>query len=175
MEGGKKTAIPVEIEQPEVMDVNVLEAKDVHDYDHSQTVNLDEASHKALAEGLGEPKTPQPKRSNIEDVLNLPPRTTAQEDMRTLGQRRVNLLWEGMQALIAGTVVSTALYVAARLTLVALLPDVNERQMAMAITAFLLISNLVSLVIGFYFGRTNHARIGDAEKPKGGSLDDRFK
>lgn len=164
MEGDKKTAIPVEIEQPEVMDVNVLEAKDVHDYDHSQTVNLDPASHKALEEGLKQRKPP-----------SLTPDTTAEEDLRTLGQRRVNLLWEGMQALIAGTVVSTALYVAAKLTLVALLPDVNERQMAMAITAFLLISNLVSLVIGFYFGRTNHARIGDAEKPKGGSLDDRFK
>lgn len=37
-------------------------------------------------------------------------------------------------------------------------PDANNK--SMAITAFLLISNTVFLVIGFYFGRTNHQRVG---------------
>lgn len=76
--------------------------------------------------------------------------TTAEEDRHTLGQRRVNLIWELTQAAIAVGVSGTTLYVAARLVL---FEAINE-------TALQLMSNAFFLVIGFYFGRTNHQRVG---------------
>lgn len=66
------------------------------------------------------------------------------------GQRRVNLIWEITQALIAIMVTATTLFVAANL---ALKGDVTG-------AAFLLLSNAFFLVVGFYFGRTNHQRTG---------------
>lgn len=91
---------------------------------------------------------------------NVAPRTTAEQDTSTAGQRRVNLIWESMQALIAASVVGVALYVSSKLALLFLMPDASEGQRSTGTMAFLLISNLVSLVIGFYFGRTNHTRSG---------------
>ena len=75
---------------------------------------------------------------------------------RTAGQRRVNIIWETTQAMIAVTVTISTLYVSARLA------TSGGSDMA----AFLLLSNAFFLVIGFYFGRTNHAR------PTGGTRHD---
>jgi hypothetical protein len=66
------------------------------------------------------------------------------------GQRRVNLLWEATQSVIALSVTTATLYTATNLAL----QDQTET------AAFLLLSNGFFLVIGFYFGRTNHARTG---------------
>lgn len=77
--------------------------------------------------------------------------TTAHEEeitLKTAGQRRVNLIWEGTQSLIAVAVTVTVLYVSAVLAL--------RSDLASA----LLLSNAFFLVIGFYFGRTNHQRTG---------------
>lgn len=81
------------------------------------------------------------------DQEPLTPTTTAEE---SYGQRRVNLIWEATQALIAVTVTCSTLYVAAQLAL----KDSGAQ------AAFLLLSNAFFLVIGFYFGRTNHQRSG---------------
>lgn len=97
--------------------------------------------------------TPQPS-----DVL--PATTTAEEDRKTGGQRRVNLLWELTQTAIATAVVLTALWIAQLLASMATRVDATEQQIALAITAFMFLSNVASMVIGFYFGRTNHARTG---------------
>ena len=91
---------------------------------------------------------------------NTAPTTTAAEDMVHAGQRRVNLIWEVVQAIISLTVVNVALFVSGRLALTALSPELSERQAAVASMSFLLLSNLSSLVVGFYFGRTNHQRTG---------------
>lgn len=69
----------------------------------------------------------------------------AASKLRTAGQRRVNLIWESTQATIALGVTGTTLYVTAN--------TVSE-------TAFALLSNGFFLVIGFYFGRTNHQKTG---------------
>lgn len=69
---------------------------------------------------------------------------------REHGQRRVNLLWEITQSLIALLVSSATLYTAVKLSLLDPLKTAG----------FLLLSNGFFLVIGFYFGRTNHARTG---------------
>lgn len=68
----------------------------------------------------------------------------------SLGQRRVNLIWEFTQATIAVGVTIATLWASTALTLRG---DAGE-------AAFLLLSNSFFLVIGFYFGRTNHQRIG---------------
>lgn len=82
-----------------------------------------------------------------------PPTTTAEENRHTAGQRRVNLTWEFTQAIIAIGVSGATLYVAAQLAL----KDTGET------AAFLLLSNAFFLVVGFYFGRTNHQRVGGVD------------
>lgn len=81
------------------------------------------------------------------------PTTTEEENRHSLGQRRINLIWEATQAVIAVAVTGATLYVSANLALS------DDRQTA----AFLLLSNAFFLVIGFYFGRTNHQRIGGVD------------
>ena len=68
--------------------------------------------------------------------------TTAEEDRKTFGQRRINLIWEVTQALIALLVASAAITAALK-------GQVSE-----------MLGNAFFLVIGFYFGRTNHQRVG---------------
>lgn len=92
------------------------------------------------------------------------PTTSAEQDRGTAGQRQVNLLWENTQAKIAIAVVYVVLVVAGLLSLTAMLPWATERQIALAITAFMLLSSLSTLVIGFYYGRTNHQKIGGVQQ-----------
>lgn len=80
------------------------------------------------------------------------PTTTAEQDRSTLGQREVNLMWEGTQRQIALSVIIVALSVAAWLAVT------SETDTKTAASVFLY--GVANLVIGFYFGRTNHQRIG---------------
>ena len=74
----------------------------------------------------------------------------SEQSLTSQGQRRINILWEVTQSIIATIVTCSTVYVASRL---ASANTGNE-------SAFLLLSNGFFLVIGFYFGRTNHQRIG---------------
>lgn len=74
----------------------------------------------------------------------------AARDITTQGQRRINLIWEVTQALIALAVTFTTLYVSAALVI----------RGAVDSASFLLLSNAFFLVVGFYFGRTNHQKVG---------------
>lgn len=69
--------------------------------------------------------------------------------LRTAGQRRVNLIWELTQASIAILVtlatLTSAMWMAIR----------GEGN-----AAFALLGNVFFLVTGFYFGRTNHQKVG---------------
>lgn len=87
-----------------------------------------------------------------------------QKALTTAGQRNVNLMWETTQAKIAVAIVYIVLGVAATVTMMGMLPWATEKQLALAITAFLLLSNLSTLVIGFYYGRTNHQRVGGVDQ-----------
>lgn len=82
------------------------------------------------------------------------PTTTAEQDLRTAGQREINLIWERTQAGIAITVV------ASNILYIFILVFVKEITTT-ATNAAVLLSNAFFLIVGFYFGRTNHARIGD--------------
>lgn len=79
--------------------------------------------------------------------------------LTTHGQRRINLIWEVTQALVALLVTFTTLFVSARIVLYGIEhPEAAPTSYLTA--AFLLLSNAFFLVIGFYFGRTNHQRTG---------------
>ncbi len=78
------------------------------------------------------------------------PTTTAEENRKTEGQRKINLVWELTQAFVAIAVTLATLYTSVALALRDKVSDAS----------FLLLSNAFFLVIGFYFGRTNHQRIG---------------
>jgi len=80
---------------------------------------------------------------------SIPPNTTLQEDLVTLGQRKVNLIWEYTQAMIALVVVFANMLVG---VFTALYSD-ERRHPVILTSAFF-------LIIGFYFSRTNHAAIG---------------
>lgn len=81
---------------------------------------------------------------------SLPPKTTEQEDIVTLGQRRVNLVWEATQAAIAIAVTGALIYISINKI------DAEE------------LKNAFFLIVGFYFSRTNHTAIGGiGKKPQG--------
>ncbi len=76
-----------------------------------------------------------------------PATTTFQEDLTTAGQRRVNLIWERTQAVIALCVVFATMGA----SLYGMVKDLQiPTLMAVAF----------GTVVGFYFSRTNHAAIG---------------
>ena len=76
-----------------------------------------------------------------------PARTTFQEDLTTASQRRINLIWEYTQAVIAISVVIVSM-------IAAIIAMIYNKE----ISAFL--SFVCGNVVGFYFSRTNHAAIG---------------
>jgi hypothetical protein len=75
-------------------------------------------------------------------TASIPPTTTAEEDIVTAGQRRVNLIWELTQALVALIIALALVYC--------------EIQNIQSPT----IQNGFFLIVGFYFSRTNHQAIG---------------
>jgi len=77
------------------------------------------------------------------------PTTTAQEDLTTAGQRKINLIWEWTQATISIMVVLANVLVATYDGIVASHPEYPN-----------VLSNTLFLVVGFYFSRTNHSAIG---------------
>ena len=74
--------------------------------------------------------------------VNLPPTTTAQEDVVTSGQRRINLIWEVTQAVIAVSITLAIIYTS--------INKVSSQEL----------TNAFFLIVGFYFSRTNHQAIG---------------
>lgn len=97
-----------------------------------------------------------PTPPNVTPVVP-PPMTVSDEDERALrssGQRNINKIWEYTQAFIAGSTVTTVLAVSA---ILATATTAGEGQ---KVAAFVFLTGVANLVIGFYFGRTNHQRVG---------------
>lgn len=82
-----------------------------------------------------------------------PSTTTSEEDRHSAGQRQINRVWEFTQALIAISVTVCVLYAAVTITLRS---DMDK-------TAFIFLTNVAFTIIGFYFGRTNHQRVGGVD------------
>lgn len=74
--------------------------------------------------------------------VTLPPTTTMQEDITTAGQRRINLIWEFTQSLVALIITSAVIYCA-----------INRIENDVLTNAFF-------LIVSMYFVRTNHQLIG---------------
>lgn len=85
-------------------------------------------------------------------TTSAPARSEEEEERRTSGQRRINLIWEVTQAIIAISVTFGTLYIAGRL----LLTEGNEN----AGVAFLLLSNAFFMIMTSYHTRTNHTKQG---------------
>lgn len=91
---------------------------------------------------------------------SLSPTTTEQEDMTTAGQRRVNLIWEYTQAIIALVVCLFTMIAALIIVIAVVYYDKKDVQIP---TIFAV---AFGTVIGFYFSRTNHQAIGgEGKKP----------
>lgn len=84
----------------------------------------------------------------VDSTSSLPPDTTAEQDLKSFGQRRINLMWEATQAVVAVSVTLTTLGTCAYLV-------THDRGSE---GAFLLLSNVFFLVVGTYFQRTNHTK-----------------
>lgn len=84
----------------------------------------------------------------------LSPATTAEQNRASVGQRRINLIWETTQAVIAVSVTITTLAVSGTM---AVKGDGGT-------AAFLLLSNVFFLVVGTYFQRTNHTKSSGTDK-----------
>lgn len=86
--------------------------------------------------------TQTPEKVLTPDAKNVIPKTTQEEDKHTLGQRRVNLIWESTQAVIA------VLVTVAMITLAW-----SGKQSELLASAF-------GMIVGMYFQRTNHTKTG---------------
>ena len=80
---------------------------------------------------------------------NLPPTTTLQEDTTTAGQRRINLIWEITQSVIAILVVSGNIFAS-------LFDVIYSKPENIPVV----LSSSLFMVLGFYLARTNHQAIG---------------
>jgi hypothetical protein len=85
----------------------------------------------------------------MDEQQPLTPTTTAQQDITTAGQRRVNMIWEVTQAVIAITVVAATMGTATF--------QVLKNDMSQIPTIF---SFAFGTIVGAYFQRTNHTLIG---------------
>lgn len=72
----------------------------------------------------------------------MPPTTTAEEDTSTAGQRRINIMWESTQAVIAVMITGAIIYNSA-----------HNIKSDVLVNAFF-------LIVSMYFVRTNHQLIG---------------
>lgn len=74
--------------------------------------------------------------------ISLPATTTAEEQTITAGQRRINIIWELTQSLIAVMITGSVVYIA-----------INGIESDVLTNAFF-------LVVTLYFVRTNHTKTG---------------
>ena len=79
-------------------------------------------------------------------------------ERRRAGQRRINILWERTQAIIAVGVVGAAVLVNAMLALAPYFAPHPSGDVPVPNLTNLNV--MAALVTGFYFGRTNHTRSG---------------
>lgn len=98
---------------------------------------------------MSEASDPQVHVTVPSPVPSLPPSTTAQQDLTTASQRKVNLIWEYTQSAVAVMVVSANIAVWLRASFTSSQTPIPEG-----------LSNALFLIVGFYFSRTNHAAIG---------------
>lgn len=98
----------------------------------------------------------------VKQGATLPPETTEEENTVTAGQRKVNIMWESTQRLIA--LVITGFTTLALFIVSIGLTKVDDKQA----NALMQLVAMTLLVLGFYFSRTNHVNIGGTGKKEQG-------
>lgn len=104
--------------------------------------------------------TAEQDRASAHDRIaseTLAPTTTEEQERHTASQREINKIWELTQATIAILVTITTLTVCVVLSVKG---ETKE--------ALILISSAFFLIIGFYFSRTNHTKVGGVQLPYSG-------
>jgi len=82
--------------------------------------------------------------------VSVAPTTTAQQDLVTAGQRRINVIWEITQASVTVLITSAAIYCAVK--------DIKSEVLNFAFIA----------IISTYYARTNHTKVGGIGVPYDG-------
>lgn len=86
----------------------------------------------------------------------LPSETTPEQDRTTAGQRQISLIWETTQMKIALSVIWASLIVSGSIAVFGKYLGTADVQLAAVVFLF----GVANLVTGFYFGRTNHTKVG---------------
>ena len=81
--------------------------------------------------------------------------TTDARILEAAGQRETSNLWERTQQIIALAVVGASLTTAVFLIVFGAIHNADAEPVA-----FVFLASVANLVFGFYFGRTNHTRVG---------------
>lgn len=100
-----------------------------------------------------------PPPMHADNPASAPAATTSEQDRQTAGQRAVNIIWETTQMRIALSVIWASLVVSGILATAGKVLGAPELQLAAVVFLF----GVANLVTGFYFGRTNHTRMGGVQ------------
>lgn len=95
------------------------------------------------------------------DVVAAPTKTQEEERV-SAGQRTINLIWENTQMKVALSVIWASLIVSIALAVAGKQLGTPDVQLAAVVFLF----GVANLVTGFYFGRTNHQRVGGVEQTR---------
>lgn len=106
-----------------------------------------------------------------DEKLTLEPNTTEQQDITTEGQRIINLIWEKTQSRIAFMSVLVGMAVNAALVFAMVFSvasgEISIARLAVITSALASINLTTGIVIGFYFSRTNHTKVGGVGSTEG--------
>lgn len=121
---------------------------------------LEDAVVKAAIDHVGEEPSPSRVAAREAEQSETSLRSEGQRSetsLRSEGQRTVSMIWETTQQKIALMTVGGAMMLAGAIVMfghwLKLANDVR-------IAAFMFVAGAANLVIGFYYGRTNHQRVG---------------
>lgn len=109
------------------------------------------------ADTVRERRATKPIVTTTEGKLVAAPTSTEEEDRNTAGQRAINAVWENTQRFIAIMGIGVAILTSAYLSIVG--PDDSKNG------ASVFLYGVANLIAGFYFGRTNHTRVGGVSSP----------
>ena len=104
-------------------------------------------------------------KNTLPDLPPVPPTTTAQQDATLSSQRRINLIWEITQAIIAIGITAANIYANLRPPVVGSfitlsLESGGQLVLPTSSASTTVLTSAFFLIVGFYFSRTNHAAIG---------------
>jgi cobalamin synthase len=91
-----------------------------------------------------------------QSAVSIAPNTTAEEQRKAESQRQISAIWEKTQMKVALSVIWVSLLVSGVLATLGKYLGTPDLQLAAIVFLF----GVANLVTGFYFGRTNHQRVG---------------